>query len=232
MATVIFGSGVAGIRGKLGGAVFSANQSSCYAKQYVKPVYRRATMQLPLRAQLAKSSAEWTYLSNSDRTDWDNFAAAPNELDYDAWGNQIFLSGYYWFCRCQQRRYYIDPDVQPLPPAGGVQTPLSDLTLDIRPYSVGDSYVEWSAPALGATDALIVEIAISDNISNKRPRSWYLLVMANVAETSPANITLGVAFRFGELTPTSTMAYCRAWNQSFYGNRSVVAETSSIVAAA
>jgi hypothetical protein len=230
MATVIFGSGVAGIRGKLGGAVFSANQSSCYVKQYVKPVYRHATMQLPIRAQLAKSSAEWTYLSNSDRTDWDNFAAAPNELDYDAWGNQIFLSGYYWFCRCQQRRYYIDPAVQPYPPAGGVQTPLSDLTLDIRPYSVGDSYVEWSAPALAATDALIVEIAISDNISNQRPRSWYLLVYTGVAPTSPLNITLGVAFRFGDLRPSNTLAYCRAWNQSKYGNRSVVAETSSIVA--
>jgi len=229
MAKITFGSGIAGMRGRMGGAVFSANISGAYTKQYARPVKRHTVWQLGFRARMAAASAQWSYMTDLQRAAWDAYAAAPNEADYDPWGVQYYFSGYYWFVRAAVRRALVDGTWPSTPPSGPAQTPISDLALDIRPYSVGDSFISWTAPVFGSTDILYAELALSDNASNATPKTRYLVIAAyEDPEPSPLEVTLQINFRWGELVP-GQKAYLRAWNQNEHGNRSTVAECTAII---
>lgn len=229
MAKVTFGSGVAGLRGKLGGSVFSAATNGPYVKQFRPPVHRRSLYQEAFRARIAQTRANWGYMSDVQRAAWDSYAAAPNELDYDPWGTQVFLTGFQWYIRSQVRLYWPTNAWQPNPPHGAAQTPISDLALDLRPLDVGASYVDFSAPVFGATEIFILETALAPDAARLTPSSkWRITVAQQNPGAPPYSIGIALSFVWGSLRPGWRVC-ARAWNQSDHGNRSTVATASTIV---
>lgn len=229
MARCQFGPTVTGLRGKIAGVVFSQNVSGAYAKALNPPVIRRTLPQNVFRGRLNDASAAWQTLSAGERSDWNDYAAAPNEADYDPWGNQYYLSGYYWFCRAWQRRYWTGQGVPSTPPTGPALTAITGLSLDLRPYTVGDSFISWTAPSIPANDYIVFDLALSNNASNARPKSRYLIIGAySDAGTGPQDVTLAIALRWLDITP-GWRAYVRAWYQGEASHRSVVAEADDII---
>ena len=91
MAKVKFGSGVADIRGSIGGTVFSRNSSGAYMREKVSPVNPNTPRQSVIRGRLTLLSKNWQTLSKGLRTAWKNFA---NEHPItNAFGAQVTLSG-------------------------------------------------------------------------------------------------------------------------------------------
>ena len=228
MAKCKFGATIDGIRGSVGGVTFSANGSGPYLKAYRRPIIRTSTDQMPLRQHLAQAGYQWDQLTVQQRADWDDFADAPNEIDKDAWDDQRFLTGFLWFVRAAQRRYYVNGTWPDDAPSGAAQTPLTGLSVFAAPYP-GAAQISWTAPHIYATDALIADAAISTHPNAVTPQG-YPLIIAAVADAGdgPIDIDLMIAFRIGLLVSGQKL-FVRAWNQMQRGPRSVCAYATCII---
>jgi hypothetical protein len=229
MAKVKIAVTLDGIRGTIGGIVFSENSSGAYAKQLKRPVPRNSSYQQAFRQNLADVGYHWDDLTDGQRADWDAFAANPNELDYDPWSVQRFLTGYQWFARCAQRRLYVDAVWPTDAPTGAAQTPMADLALTAEPFPAGATEVSWSGPHLTATDALIVEFGLNTHPYATTPQTPYLIVAAPYdTGDGPYDISLISELRFGHLV-AGQKAFIRAFNQAEAGNRSLASLASVII---
>lgn len=229
MAKTTFGSGVAGLRGRLGGAVFSSNTAGSYTKQLSIPVSRATAFQQYSRAWIVMATEEWAQIGSAARADWDAFALAPNEIDYDPWGVQRFLTGFQWFLRAYVRHMWTGQTWDFTPPSGAAQSPITNLSAVVTPFLEGDSYLSWDTPSFGSDDVLYVEMGISNRPARLTAGSKYLTIAANPDPgSSPAEITNGIALRWGIL-PVGLGCYFKAWNQGIHGNRSTVATCSCLV---
>lgn len=92
MAVVKFAFGVAEVRGKVGGAVFSKNSTSHYVRNLTVPVNPNTARQVEVRAAMAFLTARWGQtLTKLQRDAWDLYGSlvvVKNKV-----GEDIFLSG-------------------------------------------------------------------------------------------------------------------------------------------
>ena len=103
MAKVLLTAPLSGLRGKVGGVVFSANKSGPYVKLFSMPVNPQTQKQSIQRAFVAQLSSEWRALSAGQKTAWDVFAALPAQDQTDSLGQTYSLSGWGWFVKCNTR---------------------------------------------------------------------------------------------------------------------------------
>lgn len=95
MAKVRFGTGVAEIRGSVGGSVYSRTHSAAIVRNRIVPVNPNTQSQDDLRALFATVAYEYTQLSPSERQAWEDFAALVDATNvfgekYTPTGRQIF----------------------------------------------------------------------------------------------------------------------------------------------
>lgn len=91
MAKVKFGSGVADIRGHVGGTVFSRNTSGAYIREKVTPVNPNTAAQQAVRSTLSDLSKAWATLTDIQRAGWKSLALAFPRTDI--FGNPVPLTG-------------------------------------------------------------------------------------------------------------------------------------------
>lgn len=98
MANVLFGGGVAAMRGSIGGVVFSAGPGGAIARNRTKPINPRSPLQIVRRANTAQLMKRWSNdLTEQQRTDWRAYAAGTswtNKL-----GQSITIAGIAAFLR-------------------------------------------------------------------------------------------------------------------------------------
>lgn len=98
MGIVVFAAPVAGIRGKVGGIVYSANKSGPYLKSWGKGSNPRTAAQTNHRQNLVQFSQAWQNLTTGERTDWDTYAALTAQDKINSLGETYSASGFNWFC--------------------------------------------------------------------------------------------------------------------------------------
>lgn len=103
MAITKIGPPLSGIRGTLGGVVYSANGSGTYCKPWAPPSNPKTELQTIERSYLASMPALWKALTALQRTDWDDFAALPAQELTNSLGDAYYASGYNWFVKCNIR---------------------------------------------------------------------------------------------------------------------------------
>lgn len=131
MAIIVFGELVTGVRGTLGGTVYSANASGPYVTQWRKPTNPRTEIQTEQRERYARKPFEWRSLTAGQRTDWATFAADPAQEQTNSLGESYYLSGYHWFVKCNTRLEW-----QTLPP-------IQDAPVDPRPAQPSITYYRF-----------------------------------------------------------------------------------------
>jgi len=99
MAKIKLAAPLSGLRGTIGGVVYSANKSGPYAKPWMKPVNPRTPKQLIARGRLSQFPTLWAGISAAQRTAWDVFAALPAQERTDSLGQTYYASGYNWFVK-------------------------------------------------------------------------------------------------------------------------------------
>lgn len=72
MAKIKFGMMMTDARGKLGGQVFSKNRSGAYVRTKVTPANPQTSYQQANRSALGLTSSQWSGLTPSQRTAWNN----------------------------------------------------------------------------------------------------------------------------------------------------------------
>lgn len=75
MAKVLFGGGVAEIRGKLGGTIFSRNAGGAYMKNMANPTNPQTPKQLNVRALFSIIATAWQGILSAQRTAWSEMSA-------------------------------------------------------------------------------------------------------------------------------------------------------------
>jgi len=97
MAILTFQAPVAGLRGKVGGLIYSANKSGPYIKPWGRGSNPRSLLQTAHRATLVRFSQAWRDLTSGERAGWDTYAALPAQDKTNTLGEVYSASGFNWF---------------------------------------------------------------------------------------------------------------------------------------
>jgi hypothetical protein len=225
MARVRFGGTVIGMRGHVGGLVFSRNVGVDYVKPKRQAPYKQTPTQTFQRGVMSFAAGGWWSLTDGQRLAWNNYAKAPSEYDYDAWGRRRYLSGYQWYTRAATRNLTLFNIPLADPPSAPPPTAVAGFTLHLHQQPGPTCYARWTAGSFGPTDAAIVTMAIATRPGQQVKTSNFYMVLAKL---TPANteedITSAVVAAFGNIMWT-WIAFGRIWKQEPYGSRSVVATT-------
>ncbi len=103
MAIIKLGALISGIRGTVGGVIFSENGSGPYAKLWAPPSQPMTSRQTIQRALLSQMPNLWRDLTPVEQTAWDTFAALAAQELFNPLGESYYASGFAWFNKCNIR---------------------------------------------------------------------------------------------------------------------------------
>lgn len=104
MSKIRFGPAIEDLRGSTGPLTFSRNTSAHYLARRRHKTPSITPAAVASRAALPAAAAAWRNLTPNQREDWNDYAAAPPESDYDPWNENRYLSGFTWFLRVYNRQ--------------------------------------------------------------------------------------------------------------------------------
>ena len=163
MAIIKLGGTVVGIRGTVGGLVYSANQSGPFARSWSKPTNPRSVRQQRGRGFMTQLGPAWQALSGAQRTAWDALAVADPEPTFNSLGEPVALSGWGYFVRCNKRRLQNLQTVLSVAPVGAEATrPASvvPLTFAVASGTPGTFTATWPVAGILATDYAVVLVGV------------------------------------------------------------------------
>lgn len=230
MAIVKINALLNGIRGKFGGAVFSANKAANYIKPWVYPTYPRSTLQLAKQSNLALVREAWGGLNQAQIDAWNALAASPPELDYNSLGEQYFLSGAQWHARINMRRLETGQLIQnTAPPSISVAAP---LTLTLTAYDTGygarvDTFNYTTTDFVGAYAVLKCAVTLS-GVAQTYSRSYSLIWEDTVPPAGPVTITTQLENALGYLQEGMKL-FGLLYKQSSAGIRSLPTAATTLV---
>ena len=103
MAIIKFGALVVGARGTFGGAVFTANGAGPYVRAWSRGANPRTEKQSRQRSRWSYQPTLWRALSDSERDDWNIWAADPAQEKTNALGEPYYANGFDWFVTINTR---------------------------------------------------------------------------------------------------------------------------------
>lgn len=151
MAIVAFQTPISGVRGKVGGQIFSANGSGPYVKAWAKGSNPRSEAQTDHRANLVQFSQSWAILSQTDRDDWDVYAADVAQDKINSLGETYSASGFAWFVQINLAR--LQAGQSQLDPAPTLAIPGTPLPNVMR-FDTSDSALETTINLLSGSPDL------------------------------------------------------------------------------
>lgn len=105
MAGVLYGGGVVGISGSIGGSTFARNRSGPYIRPRTKPINPNSEKQVKIRSIIAYLCEVWSDILTGDQRDaWGVYAS--NVAMKGKFGQTIHLSGFNHYIRSNAIRLY------------------------------------------------------------------------------------------------------------------------------
>lgn len=108
MAILKLGEIVAGIRGTIGGTIYSANKSGPFARTWSRGSNPRTSPQTQQRAATSSHPTYWRALNQGQRDDWDAYAADPAQELTNSLGEAYYAAGFNWYVRINNHRASTD----------------------------------------------------------------------------------------------------------------------------
>lgn len=108
MAIITLAAPLSGLRGTLGGVVYSANGTTPYARAWSRPTTPLTLSQSAQQMLWSQLPSLWRDLSSAQRAAWDTFAALPAQALTNSLGATYYASGANWFTRCNARLLAMD----------------------------------------------------------------------------------------------------------------------------
>lgn len=230
MAIVTFGGGVAAIRGRVGGVVFSANGVSSFVKTWAMPILKQTEIQSEKRGWFVTISHAWGELTQVKIDAWDALAATPPEIDYNSLGEVILLSGYDWHMRINMRRLQAGQIYEDDAPVNVAENPPQTFGLtayesawapgvDKFTYTDGDFAGDYAVCHVYKTSSGVRQVATSGFLS-----MW----CGTVEQATWTRINEELIAAFGMLKVGEKL-FGRLWRQASSGIRSTSLVTTTVV---
>jgi len=188
MAITKLASPIAGLRGTIGGLVYSANGAGTYVKPWARPSNPQTTTQMIQRGNLGSMGASWRALTAAQRATWDLFAAQPAQALTNSLGDVYYISGYGWYVKCNTRLLRVGRSIltsaplSPRPPAHSL------TTINVTPAgSESDLATGGVASASSTNPGFPASNAFDDNLTTYwqsqigSPVSWLHYVLPTTA---------------------------------------------------
>ena len=144
MAIIKLGITVVGIRGTVGGGVFSANKSGPYLKQWAYPIVRATEPELLERSRSSALPSAWRSLTQAVRDSWDTLAALAAYERTNSLGEVYNLSGWQLYNSWQRNRQTVSLALLTTAPTATVPSGPPDATV-AADESAGTLIVSWTA---------------------------------------------------------------------------------------
>lgn len=154
MAIISYGPTIAGIRGTLGGAIYSANLNGPYVRAYSKPGNRRTPARQTQRQVYEQLPEHWNSLTAGQRAGWDTDAAAAGNARTNSLGETYFLSGWQWFSEINAVLLAGGDSLSTTAPGTYSSTPMTLTALNLFATGAGTSNVTFPAQFSGAWRAV------------------------------------------------------------------------------
>lgn len=229
MAIVKCGSIVVGIRGTIGGVVFTANASGPFARVWSRGSNPKSPRQTLVRGHISALGPLWSALSDAAKATWTAFGLAPPEIDTNSLGEQIYLTGWQWFVRVNQRRQSMGlATTSTLPTNSPVTAPIS-CTLTASELPAGTVSLSWTAadfPA-GYSASLLLGVHPTTGLVAKTSNLVQIYAQHEPAGTS-ADISTAILERLGSIR-TSWKLFGHLYKLRDDGVRSTATATTSEV---
>jgi len=228
VAKILYSGLINGIRGRVAGSIFSANGAGPHVRRFNPPIIRKTTAQVDRRRTFSTMGGLWQGLTNTQRSDWNDYAGMPAQALIDSLGNTYYLNGYQWFvsCNCNLslvgRTPISDAPVIAIPTAIIISNPVITA-----PGSSGNS-IDVDLGSIGSNDLLVSgmwtrgESNHSANIKNFK----VLTGVQNGDIVSPTDLGDLQAI-FGSIT-AGTQWFIFAYAQTVEGRSSMAYETITV----
>jgi len=167
---------VAGLRGTLGGVVYSANKSGPYARIWSKGANPRSPFQTAQRASMSAMSALWRALSPAEKTLWNDFAALPAQDRTNSLGETFSASGFNWFTIVNTRLINIGRATRTAVPTQSrpAAPTLSSLVLPFLPQQA--TKVTYPAATFDPDFDQVIEISVVTSTGHTVEAGRFLLL--------------------------------------------------------
>lgn len=162
MAIAKLAAPLAGLRGTVGGVVYSANKSGPYVRSWYQSAKGLSVKQSVTRETFTLAPLAWNALTSSQRSDWQDWADLPAQEKTNALGEGYYCSGFQWFVSCYMNLALV----------GG--TLPTDAPTEARP----------SAPGLTSLSASASPIAITLYWATPELEGFYMPFFANLTSST------------------------------------------------
>lgn len=231
MAIIKLGMLVTGIRGTVGGTIYSANKSGPFARGWSKGSNPRTTSQTGERAIISSHPVEWRAITQGQRDSWDTYAAHPAQQLTNPLGETYFASGFNWFCRINTHLVLSSRARRSDPPVGATPVmPILGPSFCFTPISVDfHNRITYTFPQFLDSD-VIVRVALYPRKTllwkSRGYRGVHYTTRTTTTYTEFGLTTLGI---FGQ-PPSGGKCFFQVQRQNTHGRRSaVVTSTVDIV---
>ena len=229
MARLKLATPIAGLRGKVGGWVFSANGSGVYCKQWQPPTHSSSPAQAAHRANLAAVRHNWSTLNSTQIGLWDALAASPPEIDYDPFGDAFLLSGSAWHTRINLRLLQVGEDIDPdAPTSTPVDAPDSfGLEIYETAYSLREDMFSYTEDDFVDHFAILHIATTLSHVKQTYSRSHASIFSDAIVEATETDITSPLELAFGTVSENQKF-FGRLFKQSATGIRSLPLTTTTL----
>jgi len=160
MAICKFGTTVVGVSGTIGGLTYSRNSSGPFARLWSRGSNPKTKRQAVTRGRIAGLGTMWAALGDALRGDWQYFAEHAPEIDTNALGEVITLSGWMWFVRVNQRLQSAGLAPVTAVPSDVAVEPLTETTLYVGPGPWLPVVFGWPEGEVPTGYNLVIEMAV------------------------------------------------------------------------
>jgi len=200
MAIVKFGTTVVGVRGTIGGIVYSANASGPHARLWAKGSNPRSELQTLTRARISGLGVLWAALSDVEKAAWDYFGLHPPEFDTNSLGIRYYLTGWQWLVRVNQRRQSCGLGVTSVLPTNSGVAAAVTCVIEATALPGGTVTLTWTPGDFPGGFSGVLELGLHSTTGLVAKTAGFLQVYAQHEPAgSSADITAAVRARFGDL---------------------------------
>lgn len=231
MAIITIAAPLSGIRGKVGGLIYSANKGGPYLKAWARGPNPRTLLQTTHQANLGGLAISWKTLTVAEQDAWDTYAALAAQDLTNSLGETYSISGFNWYIRINLNRLSAGDASTAIAPVGGTPTaPTIDFVKAFPTDDPGTTNITLTSGSAGLGERMVIKAVLvnsAGNLATPRVRTFMLTQELDISTlVFPFKSELLEHFGTAQL---DQKLFCTIQQQSAEGRRSSPASGSSIM---
>lgn len=185
MAIITLASPISGIRGKVGGNIFSANKSGPYLKAWGRGSNPNTERQTIHRTKLVAFSQNWQALTSGQRTGWRTYAALPAQDKTNSLGETFSASGFNWYVAINLNLLSVGDAPRDIAPTLGTPAAPSLTNFSFkRSLSAVETFVRFDVASPVLTEPHVILAAVVNSLGTQIESEIKTFMVAEIPDVN------------------------------------------------